>query len=107
MKIAFAALSVAMVCLAGCATTTKEWVATGGSRSDGVVKLSYQYGLFELPQVSEEQALTLAKRHCAAWGYTGAEPFGGQTVVCINPIPTGCRSWQVTREYQCTGNPEK
>ena len=106
MKIAFSALFVAMVCLAGCATT-KEWAATGGSRSDGVVKLSFQFGLFEQPQVSEEQGVVLAKSRCAAWGYSGAEAFGGQTKVCNNVTTSGCNSWLVTREYQCTGKPEK
>jgi hypothetical protein len=36
------------LCLAGYATT-KEFVATGGSRADGTVHLSYEYGMFESP----------------------------------------------------------
>jgi len=107
MKITFIALVVVMVGLAGCATT-KEWVATGGSRSDGVVKLSFEYGLFENPKVNEQQGLDLAYSRCAAWGYSGAQAFGGTTRVCTNLGQNGvCYSWLVTREYQCTGSLEK
>lgn len=37
--------------LTGCAAP-KNWAATGGSRADGTIKLSYEYGMFENPQVS-------------------------------------------------------
>lgn len=92
--------------LAGCATT-KEWGATGGSRADGTVKLSYQYGLFEKPQVSAQQGIELAKSKCAAWGYTDAEPFGAATRSCNNYSTSGCNSWLVTAEYQCLGSPKQ
>src|SRR5206468_5443265 len=74
-----------------------------GSRSDGVVRLSYEYGLLEVPQPNERQGVELAKSRCAAWGYPGAEAFGGQTQVCTNRTSSGCNSWLVTREYQCLG----
>jgi hypothetical protein len=99
-------LFVVALGIGGCAIT-KEWAATGGSRSDGVVKLSYEYGLFQAPQVSAQQGLELAKARCSAWGYSGAEAFGGVTRVCNNRDSTGCNSWLVTAEYQCTGRPEK
>jgi len=88
------------IIVTGCATT-KEWAATGGSRADGVVRLSYEYGLFESPQTSEQQGVELAKGRCAAWGYASAEPFGGQTRQCNNYGSGSCNSWLVTREYQC------
>ena len=98
---------VAGLLLAGCATT-KDWAATGGSRSDGTVKLSYEYGLFEAPHVNDEQGVALATGRCSAWGYSGAEAFGGVTKVCNSPDGMGgCNGWLVTREYQCLGNPEK
>lgn len=106
MKKNLVVLVVAALGVSGCATT-KEWTATGGSRSDGVVKLSYQYGLFEAPQVSAQQGLELAKSRCAAWGYSGAEAFGGVTRACNNLDSTGCNSWLVTAEYQCLGSLEK
>jgi len=100
--IAYAALA-ATVFLGGCATT-KNWSATGGSRADGVVRLSYDYGMFEKPQLSEDQALSLARQRCSSWGYTGAEAFGGSTQQCSSPSGGGCQAWTVTKEYQCTGS---
>jgi hypothetical protein len=96
-----------VVGLASCATT-KDWAATGGSRSDGTVKLSYQYGMFESPKVSEQQAVELATSKCAAWGYSGAQAFGGEFKTCNAYNGYGsCVSWLVTAEYQCLGGPGK
>ncbi|KID56861.1 hypothetical protein JF50_13265 [Pseudoalteromonas luteoviolacea] len=99
------ALMVSLVALfaTGCMSTQKDWSATGGSKSDGTVKLSYQYGLFESPTVNEEQAIRLASKRCQAWGYSSAEAFGGITKNCNSPSANGCNSWLVTKEYQCTG----
>ena len=106
MKTRFVCIFAVVLGLNGCATT-KEWAATGGSRSDGVVKLSYEYGLFEAPRVNAEQGLQLARSRCSAWGYSGAEAFGGTTRVCNDSDYSGCNQWLVTAEYQCTGRPEK
>lgn len=94
---------VAAVSLAGCATV-KTWSATGGSRADATVRLSYEYGEFEQPQTSEAEALNLAAARCKTWGYTGAEAFGGVTRQCNMPGGMGgCARFQVTKEFQCTG----
>lgn len=100
-KILLAACLVA-IC-SGCATT-KDWAATGGSRSDGVVRLSYSQGEFESVTVNENQGVDLATRRCATWGYTGAEAFGGVTKQC-NQMGGfgGCANWTITKEYQCLG----
>ncbi len=90
----------------GC-ETPKDWMATGGSRSDGTVKLSYQLGPFERPVVNNQQGLELATSKCQAWGYTNAEAFGGATRTCNNFTSSGCNSWLVTAEYQCLGSPSK
>ena len=50
-KLAIAA--AVMLTVAGCASA-KIWQATGGSRSDDIVKLSYQYGMFERPELSDD-----------------------------------------------------
>lgn len=89
---------------AGCASN-KQFVPTGGSRSDGTIKMSYDYGAFERPQVDLKQAVESAKQRCAAWGYTGAAPFGGSTQKCIDGPSGSCNVWRVTAEYQCTGAP--
>lgn len=101
--ILLAIASTAILLLSGC-TTTKEWAATGGSRSDGVVRLSYELGELETAILNEEQAINLATQRCKTWGYDGAEAFGGITRQC-NTMGgfSGCARWLVTKEYQCTG----
>lgn len=92
--------------LSGCATK-KQLVPTGGSKSDGTVRMSYSYGMFENPVVDPSQGMTAAKARCAAWGYSGAEPFGGFTSQCSQPSTSGCMQTLVTIEYQCTGDIKK
>ncbi|EOZ5887346.1 YecR family lipoprotein, partial [Escherichia coli] len=58
--------------ISGCATK-KQLVPTGGSKSDGTVRMSYSYGMFESPVVDPQQGMNAAKARCAAWGYSGAE----------------------------------
>ena len=87
--------------------TPMNYVATGGSRSDGTVKLSYQFGGFQKPVVDAQQGIELAKAKCAAWGYTGAEPFGGEVQNCTAYNQYGCVQFLVTAEYQCLGGPSK
>lgn len=106
LPLKFAALAALITSLVGCATP-KQWTATGGSRSDGVVKLSYEYGLFQRPEADEQQGLEIAISRCSAWGYTSAQAFGGQTRKCNNISSGNCNSWLVTREYQCMGQPDK
>jgi hypothetical protein len=86
----------------GCATQ-KQWTATGGSKADGIVKLSFEYGGFERPVISVQDGVPQATARCQSWGYTGAEPFGGATRQCTATNQYGCIAYFVTAEYQCTG----
>ena len=52
--------------MSGCAVQ-KTLTPTGGSRSDGTVKLSYVVGAFEKPVVNYAQAQSAAMQRCAAW----------------------------------------
>jgi hypothetical protein len=105
MKRLFFAAGAALLVASGC-TVQKEMVPTGGSRSDGTVNLSYEYGIFERPQVNAAQAETSAQQRCEVWGYTGAEPFGGALTRCEVMNGYGeCLRTLVTVTYQCTGNP--
>jgi len=88
--------------LSGCAVQ-KQLVPTGGSRADGTIKLSYEFGLFEQPVLDPHQGYAAAKQRCNAWGYTDTEAFGGQMTQCINFNQHGCNRWMATVEYQCTG----
>lgn len=49
--------------LAGC-TTVKNWSATGGSRADGVVRMSYKVGEMEKAQLNDRQAIDLTTQRC-------------------------------------------
>ncbi len=96
-------IAVTALLISGC-SSTKNWSATGGSRADATVRLSYEYGLFENPQVNEQEAINLATARCATWGYTGAEAFGGITRQCNSQDGMGsCNIWIVHKEFQCTG----
>ena len=100
-KVVVIGLGAAMM-LAACATT-KVMTPIGGSRSDGTVKLAFNYGAFEKPQVDGAAALQSATARCQAWGYKNAEPFGGYQSQCTAANGYGCVAWQVTVEFQCTG----
>ena len=105
MKYRHLALLGAFALVAGCATE-KVLIPTGGSRADGTVKLSYEYTMFEVPHVDMTQATTAAAQRCAAWGYSGSEPFGGQENHCEQSDVYGsCIRTMVTVEFQCTGAP--
>ena len=87
--------------LAACATSQK-WAVSGGDRSGGVVRVSYDYPEFQQPEVSDAQAMKIALGRCAGWGYEAAKPIPGQTRQCSNMEGANCNLWTVTREYQCT-----
>src|SRR5262245_37198993 len=92
----------ASMSLSGCAVQ-KSLTATGGSRADGTVKMSYTLGIFEVAKVDWSTGASTAAQRCAAWGYSNAEPFGGETRTCSSRgIYGDCMEWTVTMEYQCT-----
>lgn len=101
MKSYFIVLSFAgALALAAC-ETPKSFAPTGGSRADGIVELSYKYGEFQTPIVDDSNTLETARKHCMAWGYQDAQPFGDQMRKCNE----GCTVYTVTKRYQCTGSP--
>lgn len=97
----FAAIGL-LVAVAGCATVS-QMSATGGSRADGVVRLSYEFGMFNKIKIDEAAALQTAQARCKTWGYADAEAFGGITKQCNSASMYGCNRWFVTKEYQCIG----
>jgi len=88
------------VLFSGCAVT-KVPQPTGGSKADGTVHLSYEYGSFEQPTVDEEAALRKAQQRCQAWGYDDADAFGGAVEQCQQSNQYGCTRYFVTMTYQC------
>jgi len=99
MKLGLVGIAVA---LSGCATQ-KQWSAYSGSRADGVVRLGYNYGMFEKPEIEPGQAQRLAAQKCSVWGYQSAEAFGDATQQCTATNQYGCVAWRVTAEFQCLG----
>jgi hypothetical protein len=94
-------LTVALF-LVGC-STTRVTTPTGGSRADGTVDLTYEYGGLENAQVDWSSAQSQAEEKCHGWGYAGAERFGGEKRTCMMAGGYGCNMWQATITYQCTG----
>lgn len=93
---------VVIIFLTGCAVQITP-VATGGSKADGIVNLSYEYGLLQKPIVDWESADKTAKQRCKAWGYKNAESFGGSQNSCqARNEYGGCVRTQVSTAYQCT-----
>lgn len=103
MRVIVAAIVLPVIVVAGC-TTVSQMAATGGSRADGVVRLSFEAGMFDKIAIDEAAALETARRRCGTWGYTDAEPFGGITRQCNAMSGYGCTRWFITKEYQCTSS---
>lgn len=90
------------IVISGCAVQ-KTLVPTGGSRADGTIELSYEYGEMEVPQIDIQQGAEAARQRCMAWGYSDAEAFGGQKSTCQQSGGFGCARTLVTIQYQCIG----
>ena len=94
---------VASLAICGCAVQ-KTLIPTGGSRADGTVEMSYEFGEFETPKVDMQQGVVEASKRCQAWGYSDAEPFGGSKSQCQQlGGMSGCVRRLVTMQYQCIG----
>lgn len=93
---------IALIGLSACATNITPQ-ATGGSKADGIVTLSYDVGQMQKPIVNWESAELEAERRCKAWGYKKAEAFGGSTRSCVQygGFGGGCAVNQYTHSYQC------
>ncbi|ABV38981.1 putative lipoprotein [Shewanella sediminis HAW-EB3] len=95
LKISLAA--AVLLTVSGCATQN-DWGAVGGSKSDAVVRLSYELGALDKHTPDESDGLKLAKLRCGYWGFSGAKPFDVETKTCADEQ---CRSYTITKEYQC------
>lgn len=100
---------VALTALSGCARPVhKDPVALGGSKSDATVRIGIVWNPDrEIPETTPGAALALAEAKCRAWGYEGAEAFGGVEQKCVNEFFNGygmqCVQMQAVAEYQCLG----
>ncbi len=103
MKTSIFVLMSSLLVLGGCATH-KTMVPISGSKSDGIVKMAYEYSLYESPVVNQEASRAQAAKRCQAWGYSDAEAFGTATKQCLVNSGLGCEKFRVITEYQCTGS---
>jgi hypothetical protein len=79
----------------------------GGSKADGTVTLLYSWSDYWVKhevQVDWIAAQSAAEQRCRAWGYNGAERFGGGVLRQSGPCGFGqCDHNEVEVQYQCTG----
>jgi hypothetical protein len=96
-------ISISLVfAITGCAVN-KEWGTSGGSKADGIVKLSYAFGAFESPQLDDKKGMEKAIKTCKVWGYNSAEAFEFVNRRCQSTDFYGnCNGTIVTQEFQCT-----
>jgi len=81
----------------------KDLLITDGSRADGTLTLSYEYGAFEQPEVNWDNAKQKTIDKCRSWGYSGAEFFEAGERRCLSfDAYGGCNQWRVTYKAQCT-----
>jgi hypothetical protein len=99
----FACSLASLICFSGC-SVQKQWSAMGGSRADGTVDLSYEYGGLQQPQIDEAQGVDLAATTCGGWGYTSSQPFGGTMSRCEAVNGYGmCLRYLVTAQVSVLG----
>lgn len=106
------------VVVSGCESTPLIPQMSGGSKSDGVINLSYDKGIYDFRTVDWASAHQNAQSRCRAWGYGGASSFGGTTQECIkmstpicyqyntlgqciNKGAANCNIYRVSVKYQC------
>lgn len=83
-------------------STVSQMTPTGGSRADGIVEMSFEYGMFDKVKLDPDSSREQAAERCRAWGYQNAEPFGGVTRQCQAPSQYGCMRYFATIKYQCS-----
>jgi len=105
----FAIHAVGFVLLMGVSSSAlaeKQWLVTDASRSDAIIKVSFEGNEFQRARPAQEQADALATKMCTGWGYTGAVQFGSEETTCLSRRGFGnCGRRRITLPYQCTGAP--
>lgn len=92
---------IAVSSLTAC-TTNITPVVTGGSKSDGIVTMGYQYGYFQKPKVDLQTANNKATQMCTGWGYSRAQVLDGVETQCYQQNALGtCLEGRVKLQYQC------
>ncbi|HID6041774.1 TPA: YecR family lipoprotein [Klebsiella pneumoniae] len=93
-------LMAVVLSLSACTTVT-DMSATGGSRADGIVEMSYQYDVLQRVMIDKLKAQDSAARRCQSWGYKSAEAFDDGIRTCVDRDMISCNVYRVTVRYQC------
>ncbi|VDH00639.1 MULTISPECIES: YecR family lipoprotein [Eikenella] len=83
---------------------TTDWGASGGSRADGFIQLSYDRSPLDKEKPVDSRVKQLAVTRCSVWGYQDAEPFDYVKTSCVEPghgIFT-CDLYRHSVQFQCT-----
>lgn len=103
-------LGMCAIVVTGCAANITP-LATGGSKADGVVVMSYRLGVFRKAVIDYDATLAIAIDKCQKWGYESAEAFGGATRECKGVSDYGgdgepsCTNHLYEITYQCLDTP--
>jgi hypothetical protein len=93
--------------ISGCAVV-KTPTISGVDQDNGQIKMSYNYGLFERPDVKWNETLDSASAQCKNWGYMDAQQSTGPQTRCTKEDQKGnCISWQVDSLYKCNLSAEQ
>ena len=95
-------LIISTLILSSCAFKYPEPLT--GSKADGIIKVSFEYGLFNDPDDWTEEwdkAEREAQQRCIYWGYSNVYQFDLTYSECINRSIYGCVKWQYYVDYQC------
>lgn len=109
MKFGFSVVGIALLIgVSPVAGAGKQWLVTDASRTDAIVKVSYERNEFQRSRPEQGQADGLAAKMCAAWGYAGAVQFGSEETICLSRRGFGnCGRRRITLPYQCAGTPSE
>ena len=95
---------VALVLLAGCATTSNGLSVSKGAQP-GEVSVSYETHDLQDSPFNMKQANHIATRRCEALGYSYTEKNVQVTQQCADSDASGtCALWRVENAFQCAGN---
>ncbi|MBC7101974.1 MAG: hypothetical protein H5U13_01930 [Parvibaculum sp.] len=98
----FVALALFSVAVFGCSSSVKTPIPTGGSKSEGIIRMSYEDGMLERASADWSAADKVATERCVGWGYSGAQRFELEKSTCQISDSGICLSAIRTVEYQCT-----
>ena len=97
-------LTCAVLALSACAQEPVTPFDISGSKAAGTITMGGTIN--SIQEIEWDAGDEIALRKCQSWGYSGVEAFAGTRQRCLvmsGGLFSSCQSWEVTRDYQCTG----